>query len=188
MPLLLGFVLTARADTVHVVQTGDSLFRIALQYGTTVDAIVQANNLINANLIIVGQELVIPGATGTAAPAPAAPAPAAPAAPASTGTAAPVTADAVHVVVPGDSMFRISVNYGVPVADIAAANNIVNPSLIYVGQELLIPGATVVGAPAAPVAQAPAPVAAGSGRAGRSGSRPGSGNIGQSVPQRFVRR
>ena len=33
----------ARADTVHVVQPGDSLFRISLQYGVSIDAIVQAS-------------------------------------------------------------------------------------------------------------------------------------------------
>jgi murein DD-endopeptidase MepM/ murein hydrolase activator NlpD len=65
----------------------------------------------------------------------------------------------VHVVVTGDSLFRISVNYNVPVADIAAANNIVNPSIIYVGQELLIPGATTSGVAAAPAPAAPAPAA-----------------------------
>jgi LysM repeat protein len=46
----------------HVVAQGENLFRIALQYGTTVQAIVQLNGLANPNVIYVGQELRIPPA------------------------------------------------------------------------------------------------------------------------------
>ncbi len=45
---------------VHVVQIGDTLFQIAQRYGTTVDAIVQANNIQDPNRIMVGDTLVIP--------------------------------------------------------------------------------------------------------------------------------
>jgi LysM repeat protein len=55
----------------HTVQDGEALAFIAAQYGVTVEAIQQANNLPNADSIYVGQELFIPGAdpvTATAAP------------------------------------------------------------------------------------------------------------------------
>ena len=45
---------------VHVVRAGETLSEIALKYGTTVAAIVQANNLANPNFIYVGQRLQIP--------------------------------------------------------------------------------------------------------------------------------
>lgn len=45
---------------VHVVQRGDTLYRLALRYKTTVHAIAEANHLSNNNLIYVGQRLVIP--------------------------------------------------------------------------------------------------------------------------------
>jgi murein DD-endopeptidase MepM/ murein hydrolase activator NlpD len=45
---------------VHVVQRGETLHRIALRYGTTVQALVAANNLANPNLIYRGQKIVIP--------------------------------------------------------------------------------------------------------------------------------
>jgi len=45
--------------TSHVVQRGENLFRIALRYGTTVEAIMAANGLTNHN-IYVGQQLRIP--------------------------------------------------------------------------------------------------------------------------------
>lgn len=48
------------AGRTHVVQAGDTLFAIARQYGTTVEALVEANNLGNSRIIVVGQVLVIP--------------------------------------------------------------------------------------------------------------------------------
>src|SRR5438477_7876173 len=49
--------------TIHVVQRGENLFRIAIRYGTTVDAIVAANGLGDPTQIQVGQRLLIPGGT-----------------------------------------------------------------------------------------------------------------------------
>jgi len=61
---------SSSSGSVHVVQRGENLFRIALRYGTTVQALARANNLSNTSLIYVGQRLVIP-AGGSASPAPA---------------------------------------------------------------------------------------------------------------------
>ncbi len=44
----------------HVVQPGETLTKIAQQYNVTVQALLEANNLTNANYIQVGQTLVIP--------------------------------------------------------------------------------------------------------------------------------
>ncbi len=44
-----------------------------------------------------------------------------------------------HVVQPGENLFRISLNYGVNMYDVARLNGIVNLAQIYVGQVLLIP-------------------------------------------------
>ena len=46
--------------TVHIVQWGENLFRIAMHYGTTVGAIASANGIVNPNRIYAGQRLVIP--------------------------------------------------------------------------------------------------------------------------------
>ncbi len=48
----------------------------------------------------------------------------------------------VHVVQPGENLFRISLRYGVSMASIAAANHITNLDLIFAGQRLFIPGAS----------------------------------------------
>ena len=52
----------ANADTVTV-KSGDTVSKLAKDYNTTVDAIVNTNKLSNANLIFVGQKLEIGGAT-----------------------------------------------------------------------------------------------------------------------------
>ena len=44
----------------YTVKSGDSLYAIAVKYGTTVAAIASANNISNVNTISVGQVLVIP--------------------------------------------------------------------------------------------------------------------------------
>jgi LysM repeat protein len=70
----------------HVVVAGDTLSALAKKYGTTVEAIVEANGLKDAGLIIIGQVLSIPvgevGPTST---------PATPASPTPTETLVPPT-------------------------------------------------------------------------------------------------
>lgn len=46
--------------TIYIVQKGDTLWKIAKKYKTTVDAIVKANNIKNPDLIMPGQQLIIP--------------------------------------------------------------------------------------------------------------------------------
>jgi len=48
--------------TVHVVQRGETLTRIALRYSVSIWTIVRANSISNPNLIFPGQRLTIPGA------------------------------------------------------------------------------------------------------------------------------
>src|SRR5262249_1186265 len=49
-----------RSSITHVVEPNETLFRIALRYGTSVDAIVAANNIPNRDAINPGQVLAIP--------------------------------------------------------------------------------------------------------------------------------
>ena len=50
----------APAPQVYVVKKGDTVYKIAKRYGTTMQAIILANNLRNPNLIYPGQILLIP--------------------------------------------------------------------------------------------------------------------------------
>ena len=160
LAVLLAMPLTAwgqdGGQVTHTVQPGENLYRIALQYGTTVDAIIQANNITNPNLIVVGQVLVIPvaGATATPTLVPTASGTLTPS-PVVTVTAtntplsvtptatqvppAPPSGEVVHVVQPGENLFRIALSYNLPTAVVAAYNGIANPNLIFVGQKLRIP-------------------------------------------------
>ncbi len=118
----------ASQSVIHVVRPGEYLARIAVRYGTTVQAIAQANDLRNPNRIYVGQKLIIP--TSASAPSPAVVAPPPPES--SNG-------GRVYVVRPGDTLYAIAVNFHVTPYAIARANGLRNLNWIYVGQRLIIP-------------------------------------------------
>jgi LysM repeat protein len=128
----------ASAPLVHVARGGDTLWDIAIRYGTTVDAIVVANRLNDPSFIRVGQAITIP--TSASAPSPV------PATPPSTSAAPPETV--VHVVAGGETLWVISARYGVTIGAIVAANDLADPSFIRTGQRLAIP-TTAGAAPAA---------------------------------------
>ncbi len=125
---------------IHVVQSGDTLLAIALEYGTTVDALLQANDLDERQMIYPGQELVvvIPGPTVEIPPTP---------------TAEP-TRFLTHIVKAGENLTSIATDYGTTVEAIVAANRIENPRSLRTDQELIIPLAGSVGGPT-PVPGAP---------------------------------
>lgn len=100
----------------YTVRPGDNLFRIALRFGTTINAIAQANGILNPRLIRVGQVLWIPASTS--------------------GT------PTVYVVQRGDTLYSIARRFGTTYQVLAAVNNLKNPRLIYVGQRLVIPGSS----------------------------------------------
>ena len=99
----------------YVVQWGDTVYSIARRFGLPPQAIINANGLVNPNLIRAGQVLIIP----TLPP----PAP------------GPIT----YVVQPGDNLYRISLKFQVPIEAIIAVNRIINPWYIRAGQILIIP-------------------------------------------------
>ena len=126
-------MVTAVYASTYQVRKGDTLYGIARQYKITVNDIVVANNIANPNLIYEGQVLEIPDGTSDPEPTPA-PEPPPPTTPPSTG--------GTYTVQPGDTLFRIALQFGTTVSAISQANNITNPSLIFVGQVLVIPGGT----------------------------------------------
>ncbi|ASN03550.1 LysM peptidoglycan-binding domain-containing protein [Virgibacillus necropolis] len=94
---------------IHVVQRGETLWRIAQRYGNDINQIILVNQLDNPDVLVVGQSLVIPDPNQE------------------------------YVVTPGDNLWQIAQRYGVTVNELAQANNITNPSLIFVGELLEIP-------------------------------------------------
>ncbi len=130
-------------DCIHQVSAGENLFRISLRYGVAIRDIAARSNPVvtDINMIYVGQKLTIPGCGTTGAVPPPT------SIPTTTGTTGgdvsanpPPSAGGVrHIVDQGETLFQISLQYGVPVRVIAEYNNISNINLIYINQELTIP-------------------------------------------------
>jgi len=55
--------LSASPRCFHVVRRGESLGRVAARYGTTLRALITANDLTHPNALLVGQRLEVPGCT-----------------------------------------------------------------------------------------------------------------------------
>lgn len=98
----------------YVVKSGDSLWKIANNYGVSVNELKNANNLVS-DLLSVGQKLVIPGSGGSG------------------------SSSVTYVVKSGDSLWKIATNYGVTVDELKSVNNLTS-NLLSVGQKLVIPG------------------------------------------------
>jgi N-acetylmuramoyl-L-alanine amidase len=134
------------ADPTLVVQPGDTLTGIARRVQVPMSELIRLNALADPNRIFAGQTL----RTGTEAAPAAAPPPAA----APSATAAAATGQ-VHLVQSGENLTRIARHHGVSVDAIVLANGIANPSRIYAGRQLVIPGSTPVAVSAPPPEPAP---------------------------------
>ena len=126
---------------VHVVQPGDTLSALARRYNTSVKALVAANGMADANVPLrVNQQLKLPTA-GAATPAASA-APALAAKPAAKPAAsAAATTPGTHTVKAGDTIYRISRQYGISPTALMQANGLTpeTANTIRVGATLRIP-------------------------------------------------
>ncbi len=103
-------------EVIHIVRSGENLFRIAQNYHVSVWAIANLNHIADIRYIQVGQCLRIP--------APGQPPP-----------------EGCYTVQSQDNLYRIAKKYGLTVEEIAEANDIEPPyDTIKVGQCLIIPG------------------------------------------------
>lgn len=103
-------------ETTYVVQRGDTLYKIGQRFGISWVQIAEANGLSNPNYIAPGETLKIP--VNTPGPSP----------------------QFTHTVRQGETLYSISVVYGVPWTAVAAENNISSPYIIFPGTTLRIPG------------------------------------------------
>ena len=113
------------ANTVSV-KAGDTLYKIASANGTTVDALVKANNISNANLIFVGQQLQTTSSSSTTQSSTSE----------SSTTTTTSSSTGSYTVKSGDTLNKIAAANSTTVANLVAANNISNANLITVGQTL----------------------------------------------------
>jgi LysM repeat protein len=112
----------------HKVKAGDTLSVLAEKYDTTVDLIIQLNDL-DSDIIQVGQTLLIPAAGATSAtlftPIPS--------------ESGDKSGTIVHVVQSGETLLGIAQRYNVPMLVIQQLNDIDDPEMIGEGQQLYIP-------------------------------------------------
>jgi murein DD-endopeptidase MepM/ murein hydrolase activator NlpD len=101
--------------TLHVVQRGENLYRIAVQYGLTIDDLARFNNLVNPNNLKIGERLLIP-----LEPVPE------------------IQPPTEHTVQPGETLKTIGDFYSVELTTLVQLNGITNPNMLYVGQVLTI--------------------------------------------------
>lgn len=100
---------------IYTVKSGDTLSKIAREYGTTVNNIVSLNpSITNPNLIYPGEQFTISINNNTS------------------------SSSLVYTVVKGDTLSEIAVRYDTTVSKLVIDNNISNPNLIYPGQRLVI--------------------------------------------------
>lgn len=109
----------AAGGVVHVVARGETLFRIALRYDTSVDELRRLNG-IQGDQIEVGQRLVV-GAGGAGPAVAGAPVPLGPPRDWSI-TDTTVPADLVHFVEPGETLYSIAAAFGQSVDALARIN------------------------------------------------------------------
>lgn len=122
-----GVTATADAAT-HTVKSGDTLFSISQQYGTSVSAI-KSENGIKSNLILPNQVIKVNEAKAASA------------------------STTEYTVVSGDTLGKIASKYDVTVSQLKAWNNL-SSDLIIVGQKLSLQAPAQSAEPAqAPVAQ-----------------------------------
>ncbi|WP_354472945.1 glycoside hydrolase family 18 protein [Lysinibacillus parviboronicapiens] len=96
---------------IHVVRAGESIWGIAQAYGTTVQSIVDANQIPEPNRLVIGQALVIP------------------------------IVGSFYYVQPGDSLWTIGQRFGINYLTLAQVNGISANQPLSIGMRLYIPPA-----------------------------------------------
>ncbi len=105
-------------QVIYTVQPGDTLYKIARMYGSTIQEIVNVNNITDPNLIYPGSVILIPVEEEDLETPPG---------------------SIIYTVQPGDTLYIISLLFKVSIQDILSLNNITNPSLIHPGMKIILP-------------------------------------------------
>lgn len=154
-PTDIGDGIQAGDECTHTVVAGDTLFRISLNNGISVESVQQLNS-IEGDAIQIGQLLRIPECvvgqvddptaepTETAVDTVIQPTPTDSIGGSSIATVEPVdnlptAGQQIHVVISGETLGAIANRYGTSIAAIIELNGISNPDALAIGDELLIP-------------------------------------------------
>lgn len=102
-------------ESIYVVKRGDTLYSISQQFNTTVDNLIKINNLTN-NTLSIGQQLQIPNINDDKE----------------------ILDYDIYIVKKGDSLWKISKEYNIPIPELININNLDNLTL-NINQQLLVP-------------------------------------------------
>ena len=95
---------------IHTVVRGDTIYSIGRRYGVSMQKIIDDNQLDASKSLVIGQTIVV------------------------------ITDEIMHTVSRGESLYSIARRYNTTVLAILDENpNISNPSMIYVGQQIIVP-------------------------------------------------
>ncbi len=146
---------TTSSNHTYTVKSGDTLYRIAKNNGTSVQQLKEWNNL-SSHLIYVNQVLKISG-TGTVSSSPSAPVQEK-----TNETPASPAPSKSYKVQPGDTMWSIAQRHGISISQLKQWNNL-SSNTIYINQVLQVGGQAAAQAKpstSAPSTSTPAPAPA----------------------------
>ena len=111
------------------IKRGDTLSWIAMTYNTTVEYLATINNIKNPNLIYAGTTLLVPTGNNISNEEP------------SNDESNKNNSENyfIYTVKKGDTISQIAINFNTSIYEIVNLNNIKNPNLIYIGQNIKIP-------------------------------------------------
>lgn len=125
------------ADSVHIVEKGETLFAISRKYQITVAELRAANNMQENDVLKAGQKLVIPTADISTAAALSAKS-----VPSTENNAAQRGSTTTYSVQKGDTFYGIARKHNIPLSELFALNGLGNDAVLKAGQKLKVPDTT----------------------------------------------
>ena len=104
-----------KADTVHVIARGETVYSLSKLYGVSPEAIIESNSITDASGIRAGTRLLIPGANGSVS-----------------------GKDGLYKVKRGDTYYSIAKRLGLSLERLLALNGRNESHLLRAGEELLV--------------------------------------------------
>ena len=107
--IVVSSIINAENFVTYIVKQGDNLSLIAESFNVSVSELISINNLKNPDLIVVNQQLKVPGKLQT------------------------------YKVKKGDSLWKIAKKFATKISRLIELNKLKRPDKIFIGQNLLIP-------------------------------------------------
>jgi LysM repeat protein len=110
---------------VHIVKSGDTLTKLARNFGISTDALARANATVHPDRLLIGERLLVPSSSSSSFES------------ASFSTSS--SKSTTHIVRKGEHLGSIAKRYGVSTSALALTNSLKNANIIEIGDRLVIP-------------------------------------------------